>query len=111
MRKAGAQFVSIDFTLPLDTARMDELGEAVEGGVGVIAGLVGTSSDSGNLSDLGRTVEPILSLYRRLGLAAEQLREVAVSPTCGLAGASPQWARAAMKRCREAGSRLAEGDL
>jgi methionine synthase II (cobalamin-independent) len=111
MRKAGAEFVSLDFTLPLDTVRMDEFGEAVEGGLGVIAGLVGTRSDSENLSDPGRTVEPILSLYRRLGLAAEQLREVAVSPTCGLAGASPQWARAAMKQCREAGSRLAEGDL
>ena len=59
----------------------------------------------------GRTVEPILSLWRRLGLAAEQLREVAVSPTCGLAGVSPQAALAAMRRCREAGSRLAEGEL
>ncbi len=110
-RKAGAAFVSIDLTLPLAAATMDELGEAVEAGVGVIAGLVGTGTESENLSDVGRTVEPILSLWRRLGLAAEQLREVAVSPTCGLAGASPQAALAAMRRCREAGSRLAEGDL
>ena len=79
--------------------------------LGVIAGLVRTAGRGTVLSDVGRTVEPILSLWRRLGLAAEQLREVAVSPTCGLAGASPQAARAAMKRCREAGSRLAEGDL
>ncbi len=111
MRKAGARFLSVDLTLPLAVATMDELGEAVEGGLGVIAGLVPTGPDPGNLSDPGRTVEPILSLWRRLGLAADQLREVAVSPTCGLAGASPQAARAAMKLCREAASRLAEGDL
>ena len=90
---------------------MDEFGEAVEAGLGIIAGLVRTDAGAEVLSDLGRTVEPILSLWRRLGLAAEKLREVAVSPTCGLAGASPQAARAAMRRCREAGSRLAEGDL
>ncbi len=111
MRKAGAAFVSMDFTRALSVATMDELGEAVEAGLGVIAGLVGTGAQGGVLSDVGRTVEPILSLWRRLGLAAEQLREVAVSPTCGLAGASPQTALAAMRLCREAGSRLAEGDL
>ncbi|HEX4016339.1 MAG TPA: methionine synthase [Frankiaceae bacterium] len=116
VRKAGAAFVSLDFTLPFSVATMDEFGEAVEAGVGVIAGLVGTGGSgagrqSGILSDVGRTVEPILSLWRRLGLAAEQLREVAVSPTCGLAGASPQAAIAAMRMCREAGNRLAEGDL
>ncbi len=111
MRKAGATFISVDCTLPFAVATMDEFGEAVEGGLRVIAGLVPTGPGPENLSDPGRTVEPILSLWRRLGLPAEQLREVAVSPTCGLAGASPQAARAAMKRCREAGSRLAEGDL
>lgn len=111
MRKAGATFVSIDVTLALSVATMDELGEAVEGGVGIVAGLVPTDVGGGNLSDPGRTVEPILSLWRRLGLSADQLREVAVSPTCGLAGASPQAARAAMTRCRDAGSRLAEGEL
>jgi methionine synthase II (cobalamin-independent) len=110
-RKAGAAFVSLDLTLALSTATMDEFGEAVEAGTGVIAGLVGTGAGGANLSDAGRTVEPILSLWRRLGLAADQLREVAVSPTCGLAGASPQAARAAMKICREAASRLAEADL
>lgn len=110
-RKSGAAFISIDFTLALSTAILDELGEAVEAGIGVIAGLVSTSAGREILSEPGRTVDPILSLWRRLGLAADLLREVAVSPTCGLAGASPQAARAAMKRCREAASRLAEADL
>jgi hypothetical protein len=107
-RRAGAAFVSLDFTLPYDE---DDVGEAVEAGVGLIAGLVPTAEGPSVLSDVRRTVEPVLSLWRRLGLAAEQLREVAVSPTCGLAGVSPDGALAAFRRCREAGGRLAEGEL
>jgi hypothetical protein len=31
-----------------------------------------------------------------------------VTPTCGLAGASPEYARAVLTACREAGQRLLE---
>ncbi len=105
-RRAGAAFLSIDLTQPYAE---DEIGEAVEAGVGLIAGLVPTSPGGQILSDARRTVEPVVSLWRRLGLAEEQLREVAVSPTCGLAGLRPDAAVAAMRLCREAGRRLAEG--
>ncbi len=108
MRRSGASFVSIDFTLSFDE---DDVGEAVEAGLGVIAGVVSTNDREPVLSDVRRTVEPILLLWRHLGLAAERLREVAVSPTCGLAGVSPDAALVALRRCREAGSRLAEGEL
>ncbi len=112
LRRSGAAFLSLDLTLPYDE---DEVGEAVEAGVGLIAGVIPTAGggrlSAGVLSDVRRTVEPVLSLWRRLGLPEEQLREVAVSPTCGLAGVSPDYARAALRHCREAGSRLAEGEL
>ncbi len=119
-RRAGAAFVSFDFALAYDE---DDVGEAVEAGLGLIAGLVSTAPpvNAGTrstvqrgrplLSEVRRTVEPVLSLWRRLGLAAEQLREVAVSPTCGLAGVSPDAALGAFRRCREAGALLAEGEL
>jgi hypothetical protein len=106
MRRSGARFVSFDLTLDYDE---DEVGEAVEDGVGLIVGLVPGTGPV--LSDLGRTVEPVVDLWRRLGLSADQLREVAVSPTCGLAGARPDAARAALRICREAGRRLVESDL
>ena len=109
MQEAGARFVSLDLTLPYDE---NQIGEAVEAGVGLIAGVVTTDGSGGpRMSDLGRTVEPVVSLWRRLGLTADRLREVAVSPTCGLAGVSPDTARAALRLCREAGQRLAESDL
>jgi len=34
--------------------------------------------------------------------------QAVITPGCGLAGASPDQARAALTRCREAGSMLAE---
>ncbi len=107
MLKAGAAFVSVDLTLRVDE---DQIAEAVEAGAGLIAGLVATSGDAPELSDPSRTVDPVFTLWRRVGLALEQLREVAVSPTCGLAGSSPAGARRALRACREAGRRIAEGE-
>ncbi|MBL7499812.1 methionine synthase [Frankia sp. CNm7] len=61
------------------------------------------------LSDPSRTVDPVRSLWRRLGFRPEQLAEVvAVTPTCGLAGASVPYARAAMRHCRAAARVLVE---
>jgi methionine synthase II (cobalamin-independent) len=60
----------------------------------------------GILSDPARTVEPARRLWRELGFLPERLGEVvAVSPSCGLAGASPEHARAALRAVRAA-SRL-----
>jgi hypothetical protein len=62
-----------------------------------------------DLSDPGRTVDPVRSLWRRLGFRPEQLGEVvAVTPTCGLAGASERYARLAMRHCRAAARVLVE---
>jgi hypothetical protein len=62
-----------------------------------------------DLSDPGRTVDPVRSLWRRLGFRPEQLGEVvAVTPTCGLAGASERYARLAMRHCRAAAGVLVE---
>jgi methionine synthase II (cobalamin-independent) len=104
LREAGATFLSFDATLALDE---DAVGEAVEAGTRLMAGLV--PSTDAVLSDLAATVDPVRSLWRRLGFAAERLAEVVVvSPTCGLAGASPDYARTALSRCVEAGRVLRE---
>lgn len=56
-----------------------------------------------------QTAERIIRLWRRLGLPlATCPRQAVITPACGLAGASPAQARAALTRCREAGSMLAE---
>jgi hypothetical protein len=113
LRSAGATFLSYDATLPVD---FDAVGEAVEAGCGLVLGLVpssevpaGPSSGAPILSDPSRTVEPARRMWRQLGFAPERLGEVvAVSPTCGLAGASPGHARAALRAARDAARLLVE---
>lgn len=107
LREAGVSLLSFDLTLAVDE---DAVGEAVEAGAGLMAGIVPATDTV--LSDLGATVAPLRSLWRRLGFAPERLAEVVVvSPTCGLAGASPDYARAALQRCVEAGRVLREEPL
>ena len=111
-REAGARWVSIDLTLDQDE---DELGEAIEAGVGLVAGVVpsvvgvstGPLAGSRRPSDPGRSVEPVRTLWNHLGLSPDVIAEVAVSPTCGLAGATPDDARAAMTTARNVAGELA----
>ncbi|GAA1562462.1 MULTISPECIES: methionine synthase [Streptomyces] len=106
LRRAGADGISFDFSLL--TEREDEaVGEAVESGVRIFAGVVpGTDAP---LSDPGGSVMGVRKLWRRLGLAPGTLAEsVTVTPSCGLAGASPAYARAAQAHCARAARSLAD---
>jgi hypothetical protein len=56
-----------------------------------------------------QAAERVIRLWARLGLPLDTCSEQAViTPACGLVGTSPDQARAALTRCREAGSMLAE---
>ncbi|HSV66317.1 MAG TPA: methionine synthase [Mycobacteriales bacterium] len=105
IRAAGAGAVSLDAALlPPD----DVLGEAIEAGTALWLGLVPTT-DPGVRLEPNRLAEPAQRLWRRLGFPPGQLgRQVVVTPACGLAGASPAYARAALKAARETGRVLAE---
>ncbi|MFJ7202538.1 methionine synthase [Streptomyces sp. NPDC098789] len=106
LRRAGVTGVSFDFSL-LTEREDDTIGEAVEGGMKLFAGVVpGTDSP---LSDPGGSVMGVRKLWRRLGLSPGTLAEsVVVTPSCGLAGASPAYARAAMAHCVKAARSLAD---
>ncbi|MFJ3979608.1 methionine synthase [Streptomyces sp. NPDC090021] len=106
LRRAGATGVSFDFSL-LTEREDDAVGEAVEGGTKLFAGVVpGTDSP---LSDPGGSVMGVRKLWRRLGLAPGTLAEsVVVTPSCGLAGASPAYARAVQAHCVRAARSLAD---
>ncbi|OLT26825.1 methionine synthase [Nocardiopsis sp. CNR-923] len=53
------------------------------------------------MSDPAATVDPVRELWNRLGFTPDLLsRAVVTSPTCGLAGASPEHARAALDTAR-----------
>lgn len=103
---AGASAVSIDATLL--TPQDDEaIGVAVESGAGLLLGLV-PSVDT-RMEDLTAIMEPARVLWRRLGFDHDRLPgTVVVTPTCGLAGASPRHARAALTASAEIARRLGE---
>ena len=106
LRRAGAAGVSFDFSL-LTERDDDVIGEAVEAGTRLFAGVVpGTDSA---LSDPAGSVMGVRTLWRRLGLRPGLLAEaVTITPSCGLAGASPEYARRALAHCVRAARSLAD---
>ena len=112
LQAAGAGGLSIDCTLlgrrDGSTDRTEqELGAALERGVVLFAGLAASSGEQP--SDAAGTVEPVRMLWRRLGLEPALLAsQVVVTPTCGLAGADPGQARAALERARTAAQLLVD---
>ncbi|MGW7517658.1 methionine synthase [Streptomyces sp. NPDC054796] len=113
LRRAGADGISFDATLLTeseDAEFYDALGEAVEGGTALFAGVVPTlEPGAGGLSDPAGSVGGVRSLWRRLGLSPALLAEsVVVTPACGLAGASPAYARTALAHCVRAARSLAD---
>ena len=109
LRRAGADAISFDFSL-LTEREEDAIGEAVEAGTGLLLGVVpSTDPASGGLSDPGGSVMGVRTLWRRLGLNPGTLAEsVVITPSCGLAGASPAYARAALAHCARAARSLAD---
>jgi methionine synthase II (cobalamin-independent) len=94
MAEAGA--VSIDASLPYDE---DALGEAVERGAGL---LLGVAPSTGTAPPAVRgIVETVGRLRDRVGVT-----DVTLTPTCGLAGATPAYATALLKRLTEAAGEL-----
>lgn len=106
LRRAGAAAVSFDFSL-LTERDDDAIGEAVEAGTRLFAGVV--AGVDGPLSDPAGSVRGVRTLWRRLGLPPGLLAEaVTLTPSCGLAGASPAYARQALAHCVRAARSLAD---
>jgi hypothetical protein len=106
LRRAGAAAISFDFSL-LTERDDDAIGEAVEGGTRLFAGVL--PGTDGPLSDPAGSVMGVRTLWRRLGLQPGLLAEaVTLTPSCGLAGASPEYARKALAHCVQAARSLAD---
>jgi Cobalamin-independent synthase, Catalytic domain len=126
---AGADAVSFDLSL-LKHGAYDQLAETVEGGSGLLIGALSTTSlapeserpsprrAAGRPDDEDEertrptpkgTADAVREVWRRIGLApATCAEQVVITPTCGLAGASPAQAREALRWCREAARILPE---
>ncbi|WP_248813288.1 methionine synthase [Frankia sp. AgPm24] len=108
LQSAGADFIGVDAAL-LTWAEDDLIGEYVDAGGRLIAGIVSTAAATAELSDVRRSVESVIALWNRLGFRPEQLGEVvAVAPACGLVGFGAETARAVLRHCRQAGRVLVD---
>ncbi|NUR29776.1 MAG: methionine synthase [Catenulispora sp.] len=110
LRKAGAQYVSFDALasgLDTESPRDEQLGEAIEAGVGLMLGVV-PALDPARAPSVNQLLDKVLSLTR-LGFSVQQLAEATtITPTCGLAGATPPWARQALVLAHRTADALAD---
>ncbi len=106
---AGVDFVGVDLTFAQDSALDDALGSALDSGIALLAGCV-PATDVDRLTE-AQASAPLRDLLHRVGLDDHRwLDLVSVTPTCGLAGASPQWARSALAACRAVGRIVREDE-
>ncbi|MFG1842234.1 methionine synthase [Micromonospora sp. NPDC049175] len=107
IRSTGAVAVALDLDL---VTKLDPLGEALDAGLGLLAGAAPTRPPSaGGAPTSAQIADRVRQVWDRLGFPRRQLAEqVVVTPACGLAGATPEYARAVLAACRDAGRRLAE---
>jgi len=108
LRGAGARGVSTDLAV-LEAAGYDELGAALEAGDRVFLGVV-PSTDPTPRPTEKQVVERVLRLLDMLGFDPDEVAgRLVLTPSCGLAGATPSYAREALALVRTSASRLADG--
>src|SRR5690606_9748482 len=105
-RDAGAAAAAIDLSLIGERKdALDQLGELLDGGLGLLAGAVPTTGS--RPPSAVNAADTVMALWRRIGLPSEVLAsQVVVTPACGLAGATASYAKAALTACVEAARRL-----
>jgi hypothetical protein len=105
LREAGAEALSLDL-LAVGGRLNDPLGEAVDAGIslwlGVLPSVVGE-----RLFEQGR--DRLLRIWNELGFPRAQLAQsVVATPSCGLAGADPSYARRVLSALRDLSNWLTE---
>jgi hypothetical protein len=103
--RAGPDALSVDVG-QLGVPTWEAVARAVEGGIALWAGIVGIAADP--LPPAAAAADAVWVPWRRLGMPAERLDAVLVTPSCGLAGTSPARAREVTVGVREAAQTLAE---
>jgi hypothetical protein len=99
LRRAGAGFIGLDVAV-LDTVDEDEIGEAIDAGVGLLIACVPLEAER---NDPRPVMEPATSLWKRLGFRMDQLpRTVAVTPVEGLETLDTAAVAGVLKRTVEA---------
>jgi methionine synthase II (cobalamin-independent) len=103
IRSAGAVGLSADLG-QLGARDHDHLAEALEAGATVALGVVPSLEPAAALSDK-QVTEQVLRWLDMVGLDPQESR-LAITPTCGLAGAGQAWSRRAMTLARTSAASL-----
>jgi methionine synthase II (cobalamin-independent) len=105
LRGAGARGLSGDLSV-LGADDLDAFADALEAGERVALGVV-PSTEPGSAPAAKGVTESVLRVLDMLGLDPDDISDqLVLTPSCGLAGASPGWARRATDLCREVARNL-----
>ncbi len=96
--EAGASALSLDAEM-LDIRDDDALGAVLERGTGLLLGVV--PATGGDLPAVPEILKTVGRLRDRVGMT-----QVTLTPACGMAGATPAYAQAALKRLMEAAAEV-----
>jgi methionine synthase II (cobalamin-independent) len=119
IKGSGADGAAFDLSL-LRPEEEDALAEVVEGGLGILAGVIPATRGDGQVLAAAKATARVTELWGRMGWPVsgrraggvaglgDVARQVVLTPACGLAGATSRYARAALRRCREAARLLPE---
>ncbi|MFC6341271.1 methionine synthase, partial [Nocardioides hankookensis] len=102
---SGARGISVDLGL-MTAADHDALAQALDDGQSVALGVV-PSLDPATAPNDVEVTERVLRWLDMLGLDPAEVGErLVLTPTCGLAGASPSWTRQALALLRTSAANL-----
>ncbi|MGG5258415.1 methionine synthase [Phycicoccus avicenniae] len=103
LRSTGTGALALDLTAA-SPARWESVAATLEAGTGVYAGVLATD---GSTTDTV-AVRTVLEGLERAGLATADAHGLVVTPTCGLAGLTPEGARSVLRTALDTARRLVE---
>ena len=107
LQRSSIVAISVDVTT-LAAADLDAIAEFVESGRAVVLGAVSSSTPARRPS-AEEVATAVVAVTDRLGFGRSVLRDrIGVTPACGLAAATPQWARTAIGLARRAAEDFAD---
>jgi len=107
LQRSGIHAVSVDVST-LQPADLDGVAEFVDSGRTVVLGAV-AATEPVRRPSAEEVAKAAVAVIDRLGFARSALRDrIGVTPACGLAGATAEWARTAVELARKAAEAFAE---
>lgn len=108
LRRSGVDGFCVD-PRRVSPADIEALGLAFEAEMVLMIGIVSASDAS--LSEVSASVEQVRDLSHRIGFPVDEfVEQILLTPTCGMAAASPSYVRSAMSHLRSVSSALTQLD-